>query len=128
MYILTALIALFQMIGSPLTGNAWTDAFLDKMVGVETMFMGLAWWIWGIAIVLAIAGFIVNRFFNVDFGFEIGIGCGCAAIILLVWPLLEMLSVFLVSGVADNFNPETGVTNPAAFIIYLLLYLSLGAG
>lgn len=126
MYIITALVALFQMRGSELAGNSWTDAFLDKMVGVESFFYNFAWWVWAIAIIVAIILIAANKIY--DFGIEGGWGCGCLAIVLVLWPLMELLSVFLITGVADNFSAAAGVTNVAPFIIYLLLYLSIGAG
>jgi hypothetical protein len=126
MNIITAIVALFQMNGSNLTGNPWTDVFLDKMVGIETWFYNIAWWVWAVAIVIALILIVANKIF--DIGIESGLSCGCVAFMLILWPLMEWISVFLIRGAADNFNATVGVTNGVPFVIYLLLYITFGAG
>jgi hypothetical protein len=126
MYIITIIISLFQMDGSGLAGNAWIDAFLDKMVGVETMFYNIAWWIWGIFAAITIIIVIAKFVFKASI-LELGFVSGCLAVVLLLWPLAEWISVFLIRGLANNFS-AAGITNLGPFILYLLLYLSIGAG
>lgn len=127
MNLLTLIISLIQMRGSELTGNAWTDAFLDRMVGVEQMFFNISWGIWAIIIALFLIGALAKHFVGIDFD-GLGWGCGCLSALLLAWPLMEWISLFLIQGMANNFNAEVGLANPVAFVIYLLLYISFGAG
>ena len=127
MYILTVLIAWIQMRGSELLGNAWMDAFLNKMVGVEGWFLAASWWVWGIIVAVTIIAAVLSLLGTVDLS-EMSVGCGCIAGILLLWPLLEWISYQLVSGMANSFDPVQGVVNAGSFVICLLLYLWLGAG
>ncbi len=127
MHLVTIIISLFQMSGSTLMGNAWFDAFLDKMVGVEQWFYSFAWWIWAIVVLLAVIALVAKYIFKVDM-FGIGLGLGCVSIVLLVWPLAEWVSLLLIKGMADNFNATDGIYNPVPFIVYALLYLLFGAG
>jgi len=127
MYIITLIVALVQMSSSTLTGNAWIDLFLDKMVGIEGWFLSLAWWVWGIALALTLIVVGLAFIGKLDLK-EVSLGCGCLPVILLAWPLLEWLSLVLIEGMATSFDPVLGVVNAGKFVICLVIYLILGAG
>jgi len=121
MYILTLLFAWLQMRGSELTGNAWWDLFLDKMVGVETWFYHASWWIWGAFILLGLVMVILGVLGRSRDLALSSLSCvGCLGAVLLLWPLFEYLSVLTVTGMADAFGPA-GVIN-GGFYIALFIY------
>lgn len=126
MNIITLIVALLQMRGSSLTGNPWTDVFLDKMVGIESWFYHVAWWVWGVALAVFLIVVIVKLITKSGFD-GLGLFSGCVVVLLLLWPLAEWFSLFLISGMANNFN-ATGITNMVPFILYLLFYLPFGTG
>jgi len=135
MYIITLIVALFQMRGSALTGNAWIDAFLDQMVAVEGWFFGASWLIW--ILVIGVVALIAYLFWSGkisidwnDYSCIIAAGlifvAGSVVIAALLWPLWEGISFFLIQGMATSFDPVLGITNMGAFVICFLAYLWLG--
>ncbi len=122
-------VALLQTMGSTLTGAPWWDLYLDNLVGVETWFYHASWWIWGIALVIAIV-FVVLAYLggeNKDAGIGAGLGCGCLMIVLLTLPLWEWITLKLAQGMASAIDP-TGVVNQGQLIMNALLYALLGTG
>lgn len=131
---LSALIAWFQIRSSELVGDPWWDAYLDKLVGVENWFYHLGWWIFGIVLgtavilfVLSLLGVSSRRLRSLRSLASGSFGCGCAALILLFWPLLEYITLSLARGMASSFGPE-GTINQGKFVMSLVLYILLGAG
>lgn len=124
---LSLLISLFKMMGSELTGNAWWDAYFDTLVGVETWFFKAGWVLFGIAVGLAILSFVLSGLKKLRGLASGGLCFGCAAAILLTWPLWEWITLSLARGMASSFGPE-GIINQGKFIMSLVLYILLGAG
>ena len=134
MNVITFIIALIQMGSSKLENNPWTDALLDKMVGIEAWFYGISWWVWGVFLFIAIGVTALMFIYKKKMALPRQSGCGCLSItpiamgiVFLIWPLAEWLSLFIITGLADSFGPE-GITNTGKFISYLFLYVLFGVG
>lgn len=122
---LSLLIALFQVRNSTLVGNAWWFDFFRHVVGVEQFFLGLSWFIFGIALVGVIIMVVMGAFRDFLDG-------GCFAVMFLGWlitlPLFEWVTLSLAKGVLANFDPVIGIVNQGSFFINAALYLLLGGG
>src|SRR3989344_4770732 len=110
--------ALFNTPGT-LTGNAWWDAFLNQLVIAETWFYHASWWIWGIALFIAIVFSIVAFVGGKKEGVSAGIGCGCLMIILLTLPFWEWITLLLAKNMAASVDPA-GVVNQGRLIVSAL--------
>jgi len=122
---LSLLIALFQVRNSALVGNAWWFDFFTHVVGVEQFFLGLSWFIFGIALVGVIIMVAIRAFGDFVQG-------GCFAVMFLGWlvtlPLFEWITLSLAKGVLANFDPVMGIVNQGSFLVNAVLYLVLGGG
>jgi len=127
---LSLLIALFMMSKAPaaLTSNGWTDRYLDNLVGVETFFLTISWWIFGIVLAAAIVFVIVSFLKHSEGLFGFGMFSGCVALTLLTLPLWEYLTLFLAKNMASAFDPVLGITNTSEFYINLLIFILIGIG
>lgn len=121
---LSLIIAAIQMRNSSLTGNAWFDGFLNNLVGVETWFYHASWVIWGIAVFLGIVAMI---WLGKDAVMEMGCFVIGIAVVLLLLPLFEYITMNLAMGMASAVTPE-GVVNQGQLIVNGLLYLLIGTG
>lgn len=122
---LSLLIALLQIRNSTLVGNAWWFDFFTHVVGVEQFFLGLSWFIFGIALVGVIILALMGAFKGLLQG-------GCTIVAFLVWlltlPLFEWITLSLAKGVLANFDPVIGIVNQGSFFVNAALYLLLGGG
>lgn len=123
---LSLLIALF-MTGEVPPEKVWLDVYLDKLVVVERFFLNLSWWIFGIAIVVAIiwgAFSLLNRSLR---SWSLSLGCGCLALVLLSLPLFEWITLKLAIGMAEAVGPQ-GMIDSGKFWVHLIIYILIGLG
>ena len=104
---------------------SWLDVYLDNLVRVETTFLAISWWIFGIVIAIAIGVISFLRKSGEDF--SVSLGCGCVSLFLLFLPLFEWLTLVLAKGMAEAVGPQ-GITDVGKFLTYLIIYLVIGSG
>lgn len=122
---ISLLIALIGMNGSSLTGDAWTDAFLDLLVQTEHDFFVLFQGIFLICIILGGLFFVVNRFRGASQAPSLIFGClGLVPFGLMI---AEWITLQLAQSMAAAYTAE-GIVNQGQFFISAVLFLLLGAG
>ena len=125
---LSLIIAAIMSQETGLNGSAWWDLFLNNLVVVETWFYRASWWIWAVLVVLGVIGIIILASL---YGRDFLSGCGCflpaVAIVILVFPFFEWVTMKLAMGMAEAFGPA-GVTNQGQLILNAVLYALIGTG
>lgn len=126
--ILIAAIQTWQQ-DSTFVKGTWFYHFLQNLVGVETWFMNLAWWIFGIAVVGLIVVLILGALGRSPELFAGGgITCGCIAAFLFLLPLFEWITLNLARAMASAVDPTGAIIEPGKLIVFGLIYLAIGAG
>lgn len=96
MYFFTLLYALWQMAGSTLTGNAWTYAFLEKLVGVNQFLFNVSWIVPVVVLVVGLGIAALSLFGKSAELFSSSLSCmGCAMVFLVLFPLGQWIALFL---------------------------------
>lgn len=122
---LSFIIALIQFLnrggGEGVTFYQGLDTYLDIAVSVELFFLKLS----GVGLVVALLLFLLLLFK----GKELGATCGCYLLALgVIWPILEVVTYFIATGLASSVDPMVGIVNPTKFWLLVILMALLGAG
>ncbi len=123
---LTALFAWIITKDNPGTTTQKMDDFLNQWVNLE---WGSMWFFIALGLVvlaIAIAIFLLTRD-SLDAEWAMYLGC-VGLIFLLVLPIGEIITYWLVSNMANAYSPTLGITDQFTFIGSLIFIALLGAG
>lgn len=122
---ITLFIAWLQMQSMNLSGGAWSLAFWNKVLVMNTTIFKLSWFIWGIAIIWAILyGLVaIRRGLSLS---ELFSCVGCVGIILLLLPLGAWINMKEAEGIVHSLGPTGEIANTMNFYISLALFLFFG--
>ncbi len=132
---LSYLIAFFSVLLSPtagLTGNQKVDLFLQKAVGIEQWFLSFWTGFAYVATAIVLAAIIVSILLSLGKKTR-GLGCLPVPFVLValvpwVIVLLEKLTLWIATSLANSFDPTLGVTDPFTFWGLVIFMVLIGAG